>query len=66
MPPNDTGRFTVPKARSDEYLSKVSTLRNIVLTALAPRRAIRQQRWGQIVINPEPSCLQRGRPLTVR
>jgi cytochrome c peroxidase len=36
LPPNDTGRFTVSKAQSDEYLSKVSTLRNIALTDLAP------------------------------
>jgi cytochrome c peroxidase len=33
LPPSDKGRFTVTKTASDEYVFKVPTLRNIVLTA---------------------------------
>lgn len=33
MPPADKGRFMVTKTPSDEYVFKVPTLRNIVLTA---------------------------------
>ena len=33
LPPNDQGRFMVTKTPSDEYVFKVPTLRNIVLTA---------------------------------
>ncbi|HVY54283.1 MAG TPA: cytochrome-c peroxidase [Thermodesulfobacteriota bacterium] len=32
-PPGDKGRFTVTKTKSDEYVFKVPTLRNIALTA---------------------------------
>jgi len=33
LPANDTGRFTVTKSVSDQYVYKVPTLRNIALTA---------------------------------
>lgn len=33
LPPNDKGRFMVTKTPSDEYVFKVPTLRNVVLTA---------------------------------